>query len=336
LTGICGIFTQKPDPSRLLMLISGSINRIKFDVVHCMKIPPFLVPGAKVRIVSPAGKCSEEQIISALNFLKENGYNVVTGNHVLGHYFQFSGTESERLADFQEALDDPEAKVIICSRGGYGTIRLVDQLDFTRFRKHPKWIVGYSDITVLHNRLHLSGYQSVHGIMCRNFLQENVQHSESMQSLIRLLTAEKPIYNIPVFPINRFGTATALLVGGNLSILYSLIGTPYDLDTAGKILIIEDTGEYLYHIERMMISLRLSGKLKFLSGLIVGQFTDVKDNEEPFGKTVEEIISDSVKDYDYPVCFGFPAGHAQPNLALRLGARYNLKITKKECSLKIL
>jgi muramoyltetrapeptide carboxypeptidase len=308
----------------------------KFDFDGHMKIPPFLTPGSRIRIVSPAGKCNEEQTKSALTFLMDAGYHVIPGTHVFGSYFQFSGTEVERLTDFQEALDDPETKVIICSRGGYGTIRLIDQLDFSRFRKHPKWIAGFSDITILHNRIHLSGYQTLHGNMCRNFLRENDSHAESMQSLIKLLCGERPVYDLPASPMNRYGTGTAILVGGNLSILYSLIGTPYDLDTAGKILFIEDTSEYLYHIERMMISLRLSGKLKFLSGLIVGQFTDLKDNEEPFGKSVEEIISDSVKDYDFPVYFGFPAGHAQPNLALRLGAKYKLKVTKKECSLKIL
>ncbi len=300
-----------------------------------MKTPPFLTPGSRIRIVSPAGKCREEEILPAVGWLKENGFRVETGRHVCGHYFQYSGCDQERLSDLQEAMDDPETRAIICSRGGYGTIRLIDQLDFSRFRRHPKWLVGFSDITILHNRLHLSGYESVHGTMCRSFFPGDGKPSEGLERMMQLLRGEKPAFGIPVSPGNRRGTVSAVLTGGNLSLLYSLIGTPYDLDTAGKILFIEDIGEYLYHIDRMMVSLRLSGKLKFLAGLVVGQFSDVKDNEEPFGKTIEEIILDAVRDFDFPVCFGFPAGHGQPNLPLRLGARYKLKITGKECSLKL-
>ena len=298
--------------------------------------PPFLMPGSIIRIVSPAGKCTGEQVLPAIDRLKEDGYRVETGKHFLGQHFQLSGTDDERLSDLQEALDDQDAGAVICSRGGYGTIRLIEQLDFSRFRRYPKWVVGYSDITILHNRLHLSGYQSVHAIMCRRFLNNHGLPTESYKSLLKILTGEKTTCRFPVNPLNRRGIATARLVGGNLSNLCSLIGTPYDLDTAGKILLIEDIGEYLYQLDRMMISLRLSGKLKYLAGLVAGQFSDVKDNAEPFGRSVEEIISDAVKGYDYPVCFGFPAGHEQPNLALRLGARYKLKIDLKECSLNLL
>ena len=301
-----------------------------------MKTPPFLTPGAKIRIVTPAGKCTGEQVMPAVNWLRENGYQVEPGRNIFGQYFQYSGVDQDRLSDLQEALDDPEAKAIICTRGGYGTIRLIDQLDFSRFRKHPKWLVGYSDITVLHNRLHLSGFPSIHGAMCRSFFPENGLPSDTLLSLMDLLRGDKPDYDIVPSPLNHPGTETARLVGGNLSLLYSLIGTPYDLDTAGKILFIEDIGEYLYHIDRMMVSLRLSGKLKYLAGLVVGQFSEVKDNEEPYGKSVEEIILDAVRDYNFPVCFNFPAGHGQSNLALRLGSVWKLKVTDNQCSLKLL
>jgi muramoyltetrapeptide carboxypeptidase len=301
-----------------------------------MKIPPFLIPGAKIRIVSPAGKCTEEQVLPAVNWLKENGHPVEMGINIFGQYFQYAGKDQDRLTDLQEALDDPETKAIICSRGGYGTIRLIDQLDFSRFRKHPKWLVGYSDITILHNRLHLSGFPSIHGAMCRSFFTEKGIPAVTLLSLMDLLRGGKPDYNIVPSPLNLHGTETARLVGGNLSLLHSLIGTPYDLDTAGKILFIEDVGEYLYHIDRMMVSLRLSGKLKYLAGLVVGQFSEVKDNEEPFGNTVEEIILDAVRDYDFPVCFNFTAGHDQPNLALRLGSVWKLKVSENNCSLKLL
>jgi muramoyltetrapeptide carboxypeptidase len=301
-----------------------------------MKTPPFLMPGDKIRIVSPASKCTEEQIFPAVNWLREKGFQVETGRNIFKQFFQYAGKDEDRLSDLQEALDDREAKAIICSRGGYGAIRLIDQLNFSRFRRHPKWLVGFSDITVLHNRLHLSGFPSIHGTMCRNFFSENPILSDTLLSLTDLLRGEKPEYRFVPSPMDHPGTETARLVGGNLSLLCSLFGTPYDLDTAGKILFIEDIGEYLYHIDRMMVSLRLTGKLKYLAGLVVGQFTDVKDNEEPFGKSVEEIILDAVRNYNFPVCFNFPAGHGQPNLALRLGSVWKLKVTENICSLKLL
>jgi len=301
-----------------------------------MAVPPFLTPGDKIRIVSPAGKCTENQVWPAVEWLKEQGYLVETGKNILNVHYQYAGTDRERLSDLQEALDDPGTRAIICTRGGYGMIRLIDQIDLTRFRKHPKWVVGYSDITVLHNRLHLSGFPSVHGAMCRCFIGEEGTVTEGVRSLADVLQGAKPEYTFPACGSNRTGSVTAKLTGGNLSLLYSLTGTPYDVDMAGKILFIEDIAEYLYHIDRMMVSFRMAGKLKYLAGLIVGQFTDIKDNEDPFGKTVEEIILDAVRDYDFPVCFGFPAGHEEPNLALRLGCTYKLKITGKNCSMKLI
>lgn len=299
-----------------------------------MKTPPFLHPGSRVRIVSPAGRIDEQTIFPALSWLKKKGYEVIVGQHACGQNFQFSGTDAERLSDLQEALDDRKAQAIICTRGGYGLIRIIDKPDFSQFRKHPKWLVGYSDITVLHNRLHIMGFKSIHGVMCRHFLDENGLPANNLLDLERVLSGEKVQYEFSGNPLNRRGKTNGILTGGNLSLIYSLKGTPYDPVTAGKILFIEDTGEYLYHIDRMMVSLRLAGKLNNLAGLIVGQFTDCKDNKEPFGKTAEEIIFDAVKDYDFPVCFGFPAGHDQPNLPLVLGARWKLTVTDNKCSLK--
>jgi muramoyltetrapeptide carboxypeptidase len=301
-----------------------------------MFVPPKLIPGSKIRIVSPAGKCSGEEVFPAMEWLTAQGFRVETGKNYLATHFQYAGTDRERLADLQEALDDPEARAIICTRGGYGTIRLIDQLDFSRFRKFPKWVVGFSDITVLHNRLHLSGFHSVHGAMCRSFFDEKGNISEGAGAVLEILQGKKPEYHFPATQGNRQGTVKAILTGGNLSLLYSLTGTPYDVDWAGKILFLEDISEYLYHIDRMMVSLRLAGKLKYLAGLIAGQFTELKDNEDPFGSSVKAIILDAVRDYDFPVCFGFPAGHEHPNLALRMGSAYKLKITGKNCSLKLL
>jgi len=297
-----------------------------------MAMLPLLTPGSVIRIISPAGKCREEQIIPAVEWLAANGYHPVTGRHVFGEYFQFSGTEEERIEDLQEALDDPLASAIICTRGGNGTIGILDRLDFSRFMEYPKWLVGYSDITLLHNRIHQLGFPSIHGVMCRHFLDEAGMPSESLHSLMSVLTGERPVYRIPVSPYNRKGTAWAPLVGGNLSMLYSMTGTPYDIDTAGKILFIEELSEYLYHIDRMMTSLRLAGKLRSLSGLVVGQFTDVKDNPDPYGKSVEQIILNAVADSDFPVCFGMPSGHDQPNMALMMGARWKLITTEENSS----
>ncbi len=300
-----------------------------------MKTPPFLHPGCRVRIVSPAGRIDEQAISPVLSWLEKRGFEVKVGQYACGRNFQFSGTDAERLSDLQEALDDPDARAIFCTRGGYGLIRIIDKPDFSGFRKHPKWLVGYSDITILHHRLHTLGFKSIHGVMCRHFLDENGLPTTDLLDLEKVLSGEKVHYEFPGMPLNRRGKTTGIMTGGNLSLVYSLKGTPYDPDIAGKILFIEDTSEYLYHIDRMMVSLRLAGKLDNLAGLIVGQFTENKDNEEPFGKTAEEIICDAVKDYDFPVCFGFPAGHGQPNLPLVMGARWKLTVSEKICSLKL-
>jgi len=302
-----------------------------------MQSPPFIRPGSLIRIVSPAGAISSPEVLeSMVSRLREEGYEVETGSHSLGCHFQYSGTDEERLVDLQEALDDRKTAVILSSRGGYGTIRIVEQLDLSSFRRYPKWVVGYSDITVLHNLLQVTGYQSVHGMMCRIGFKENVFPSESLESLLQVLRGEKPGYRWPSLPQNRAGNTAAPLTGGNLAILYSLTGTPYDIDTRGKILFIEDIGEYLYQLDRMMISLRLAGKFDHLAALLVGDFSQLKDNDNPFGKDYREIILDAVKGYNFPVVFGFPAGHEMRNLALLLGGNYQLRAKGGECSLKLL
>ncbi len=301
-----------------------------------MKCPPFITPGSVIRIVSPAGKMEEIHLSPLEEWLKAGGYSVERGKYVSGSHFQYAGTDSERLSDLQEALDDPAVDVIWCSRGGYGTIRIIDQLDFTAFSKYPKWVIGYSDITVLHNRLHELGFCSIHGTMYRHALDESGHPAEGLATLMNLLQGEHPEYRWPSLPVNRPGKISAPLTGGNLSLLYSLLGTPYDVDTRGKILFIEEIGEYLYHLDRMMVSLRLAGKFDQLAGLVAGQFSDMKDNEEPFGKSTEEIILDAVKGFDFPVAFGFSAGHQQPNLALMMGGTYSLEVQPEETTLKLL
>lgn len=288
-----------------------------------MKKPAFLHPGDRIRIVSPAGKISAEKIKPALELLQQEGYEVVTGKSVFDSHFQFSATDDQRLSDLQEALDDPQCKAIICSRGGYGTIRIANQLNFDRFRQNPKWLIGFSDITVLHAWFQKEGFCSIHGPMPGFYLKEG-QPTESYHQLMQLISGKIPAYSFEKAALNRSGEATGELCGGNLSIVYSLLGTPQQIDSDNKILFIEDLSEYLYHLDRMMYGLQLSGSLKNLKALLVGSFTDMKDNDSPYGQSVEEIIFNAVKDYNYPVYFNCPSGHIDENMPLVFGQNYSI------------
>jgi muramoyltetrapeptide carboxypeptidase len=300
-----------------------------------MKNAPFIKPGSKIRIVSPAGKVKEKLIRPAVEWFKNEGYKVELGKHIFAEHFQFAGTEAQRLEDLQTALDDPDCSAIICSRGGYGTIRIIDQLDFTEFVKHPKWIVGYSDITLLHSAINTLGFASIHGTMPPFFFDESGEVNENLRSLMNLLRGEFGGYKIQGNPRNNVGTVSGELVGGNLSILCSLLGAKYEIDTTEKILFIEEIDEYLYHIDRMIRQLQLAGKFDKLKGLIVGDFTRVRDNDSTFGQTVEEIILTVTKGFDFPVCFGFPAGHDKKNLALPLGKFCKLNVSNKVTTLSL-
>ena len=295
--------------------------------------PSPIQPGSKIRIVSPAGKISDQYVLPAAEWLQDQGYQVELGRHVFSSYYQFAGTDAQRYHDLQEALNDPDCDVILCSRGGYGTVRIIDRLDFTGFLESPKWLVGFSDITILHSCLNNYGVPTIHGVMPRYFMDESGQPGENLQSLMQLITGNGAQYSIPSQESNRKGKTKAELVGGNLSIISSLQGTSYDLDTDGKILFLEDIDEFLYHTDRMIHQLKLSGKLDKLAGLILGDFTDMKDNESPFGKTVQEIICDAVEDFSYPVCFGFPAGHDKRNLALMFGKEWELNVGNETTTL---
>lgn len=291
--------------------------------------PPLLKTGDKVGIVSPAGKVQEKKVLSAIKFLESWGLDVCLGDHIFNSFHQFSGTDAERTADLQKMLDDKEIKAIFSSRGGYGTIRIMDQLDFTGFKDSPKWIVGFSDITALHLYLNnILNTESIHAAMPSTFPENGIEN-ESIKSLNNILFKGSGFYKLPESNLNRFGKASAPLIGGNLSILYALSGTRFDMETKGKILFIEDVGEYLYHLDRMMMNLKLSGKLDHLEGLIVGGFSEIKDNEEPFGKTANEIIYESVKDYGFPVVFDFLAGHIDINLALIFGRNIEFEVNER-------
>jgi muramoyltetrapeptide carboxypeptidase len=300
---------------------------------HNIILPEALKPGDLIGIVSPASRVSPEVVVPARMLLEKMGYRVLMGQYVFETHHQFAGTDLQRSHDLQNMLDHPKVKAIICARGGYGSLRTLQNINWDRFLARPKWLVGFSDVTVLHAALNRFRVASVHGVMPRYFL-ENDQASFSFETLLKSLSGETLSYSFESSSFNRKGTATGELTGGNLSILYSLRGTPYDLDTEGKILFIEDLSEYLYHLDRMLMNLKTGGKLSKLKGLIVGAFTEMKDHETAFGKTVEEIVLDVVSDYDYPVAFHFPAGHQPENLAMRLGCTAQLVVDEQRVQFK--
>jgi len=266
-------------------------------------------------------------MMPAITLFEEWGLNVVLGKNLFRSHNQFAGTEEERTEDFQAMLDNKDIKAIICSRGGYGIVRIIDLFNFDHFVEHPKWIVGYSDITIFHSHIHTCfGIETLHATMPINvFANHNYDATESMHDAL----FGKPIsYQIVTDSHSRVGEGTGELIGGNISILYSLSATASDIDTDGKILFIEDLDEYLYHVDRMMLNLKRSGKLSNLAGLIIGGLTEMKDNTIPFGATAEEIIMEAIEGTDYPVCFGFPAGHLDDNRALIFGRAVMLKVSE--------
>ncbi len=290
-----------------------------------MITPSYLKQGDKIGIVACARLISQEELLPALDILNSWGLEVVLGKNLFNTNNQFAGTDAERAEDLQSMMDDATIKAVISARGGYGTVRIVDRLDFTTFKKHPKWIIGYSDITVLHSHIHNFGIETLHATMPINF----AKNKEATESLKKALFGEGMNYQMELHELNRNGNAVGELIGGNLSLLYALSGSVSDVDTKGKILFIEDLDEYLYHVDRMVVNLKRSGKLEHLSGLVIGGMTDMKDNTIPFGKTAEEIIMDAVKEYTYPVCFNFPGGHIDKNMAMYLGRKVNLSVGEK-------
>lgn len=278
-----------------------------------MKCPTHLKSGDKVAIIAPAGKLVKGTLEVALNTLMNWGLQVVMGEYVeKGHHY-FSGTDEERLSDFQKVLDNPEVKAIFCARGGYGTTRIIDKLNFAGFQKDPKWIVGYSDVTALHFHVHKMGVASLHSLMPTGFADAAVQ---SIESLKKVLFGDELSYIFDPHPNNRFGSSTGQIIGGNLSLIVDSIGTPSEIDFENKILFIEEIDEYLYKIDRMMVQLKRAGKLGNLAGFVVGHMTGMKDTKVAFGKSVEELLLDHVSEYDYPVVLGVPVGHEALNLAI--------------------
>ncbi len=300
-----------------------------------IKIPPYLQKGDTIGITLPAGYMTKEKAQTCIDTLQKWGYEVLVGK-TLGSKSKtyFSGTDEERLNEFQAMLDEPSVKAILCGRGGYGVGRIIDQLDFTSFKKNPKWIIGFSDITVLHAHINRNyKIATLHSPMAGAFNDGGFKNKYVL-SLKNALQGIKADYSFKPHRLNHNGTVTAELIGGNLALLAHLIGTKSDVQTKGKILFLEDVGEQHYNVDRMLHQLKRSGKLDQLAGLIIGGFTDIQDTERPFGKKVYDLIYDLVKEYNYPICFGFPVSHDKENYALKEGVVHKLILTKQTCSLK--
>ena len=279
--------------------------------------PPFLKKGDCVYILSTARKITLTEITPAIQTFEQWGLKVILGDTIGIEDHQYAGTDAERLMDFQKALDNPSVKAIICARGGYGTVRMMDDINYDEFMKSPKWLVGFSDVTYLHTHISNNiGIQCIHSIMPVQFPKSTPQAIETLRCE---LFGEPNNFMLDPHPLNRAGISEGMLIGGNLSILYSI-------NTFGKILFIEDIDEYRYHIDRMMINLKRSGKLHNLSGVIVGAFSEIKDNQIPFGKDAYEIIAEHLHQFDYPVCFNFPAGHIADNRAIGIGKTYKMNV----------
>jgi len=297
-----------------------------------MITPEFLKQGNKIGLIAPSRSVDPKEIEKAIQIFDSCKIKVVLGSNIFKKQNQFAGTDQERTADMQEFLDNPEIKAIICVRGGYGSIRTLQHLNFDKFIKSPKWIAGYSDITVFHSYINNLGIETIHSPMPFNFFKEDADQ-ESITLFIDLLFGKIPEYQFESHKLNCKGVAKGILTGGNLSVLYSLRGTPADIDTKDKILFIEDLDEYLYHIDRMMMNLKYGNKLAGLKGVLVGEFSDMKDNTIPFGKNAYEIIADIFSEMDIPICFGFPAGHGKKNWPLILGHEVILEVGKT-CGLR--
>ena len=282
---------------------------------------------SKIAIAAPARMVTREEMAFGIQWLKDMGFVPVYDDRLFNQYYIFSGDDDTRAAVFQEYLDNEDIDAIWIARGGYGSIRIIDKLDFTHFLQHPKWIIGFSDGTVLHGKVSCLGVPSLHAAMPFYFANKT---PEAKQSLFDALTGKPLHYEIASNPLNRLGKMEGKIVGGNLSVLYGMIGSDTFPELDGKILFIEEVDEYIYHIDRMMHGLKRAGKLEHLKGLIVGGLTQIHDNSHPFGQTAEEVIAEAVSEYEYPVCFGFPAGHFDDNRPLFFGLKSRVEVTSEK------
>ncbi len=294
-------------------------------------MPEFLQKGDTVGILATARKIDLATLQPGIKLLESWGLHVVIGKTIGKEQNQLAGADWQRATDFQEMLDNPKIKAIWAAKGGYGTVRIVDRIDFTNFKKKPKWIVGFSDVTVLHSHINNMDIGTLHAIMA---ISTKTASPEAIESFRKALFGEKLEYHIPHHDFNKNGKASGELVGGNLSVLYSILGSKSAVDMKGKILFLEDLDEYLYHIDRMMMNLKRNGSLDGVKGIIIGGMTSMNDNDIPWGKDALEIIQDIVKDYKIPVAYNFPAGHIKDNRALILGKAVTFEVNDKETVLK--
>ncbi|RFS24634.1 LD-carboxypeptidase [Chitinophaga silvatica] len=305
------------------------------------RLPPYLQPGDTIGITCPAGYIKREDIMPAIRLLESWGFSVRIGKTVGARDYTFGGTDAERAADLQSMLNDDRIKAILCARGGYGSARIIDQISFSHFQHHPKWVIGFSDITVLHCHINRHfGIGTLHSKMCNSFPDDFSKAEpivqDTIMSIYQALTGKKMKYTAPADIHNRRGEAKGVLIGGNLSIIQGMCGTNSEIVTTGKLLFLEETGEYLYNLDRLMGTLHRAHKLDNLAGLIIGGFTKIKadDPGEEFGRSVYDIVMEKVKDFKYPVCFNFPVGHQKNNYALKCGAMHTLNVTTSGTTLK--
>jgi muramoyltetrapeptide carboxypeptidase len=298
-----------------------------------MRVPAFLTTGDTVGIIAPAGKIPRDSIDKAAEVLRSWGLQVILGKNISSQsHSYFSGSDEERLADIQGMLDG-NVRAVLCARGGYGMTRILDRIDFSIFLQSPKWIIGFSDITALHLKLYQLGVQSVHGPMSSHFFKS--EYSDSAESLKCLLFGKQQAIATPFHKMNRLGSASGVVIGGNLSLLNDALGTSTSPDTKNAILVVEEIGEYKYKVDRMFTQLKRSGKLDQLSALIIGHMTDIRDADPGFGESIEGIVMDKVKEYSYPVAFNFPIGHEAPNMAWRHGTRATLSVEETRSTLHL-
>ncbi|MCR8667112.1 LD-carboxypeptidase [Aestuariibaculum sp. M13] len=298
--------------------------------------PPYLKAGDTVAIVAPSGILINrtDEIEKAKTLLANWGLHTVIGKHVFNQNNHFAGTDEERCEDFQWAMDDKTISAIWCARGGYGAVRILDKLDFTKFKNNPKWLIGYSDITALHNLMQVKGYESIHAMMCTSLQDDNETIAETIETFRKSIFGEPLSYILEGSNYNQEGSVTAPVVGGNLSLLASLLGSDTSIDTSGKILFIEEIGEYKYHIDRMLQSLKRAGYFDHCAGVLIGDMTKVKRNTTPWGYSVEQLILDVLKDYDFPIAFNMPAGHERDNRALYFGKNVEFIVKKQQSTIK--
>jgi muramoyltetrapeptide carboxypeptidase len=295
--------------------------------------PPLLVNGDLIYITAPAKFADEASVFYAKNLLEQSGFRVLLSEHCLGKNNYLSGTDTERLSDLQYGIDHPEVRAIICARGGYGCVRIVDQVNWANMLLEPKWLIGFSDITVFHHRLIKLGVQCIHGTMPLNFETNTV---EAIDTLLHNLSKAPVDFNLAANSFNKEGTATGMLLGGNLSIVHSMLGTDDQFNFAEAILFIEDVGEHLYQIDRMIFALRKSGVLHKIKGLIIGGMSDLEDTDPPFGQSINSIIKSQFEYSKIPILFEFPAGHISDNRALIFGKRVSLEVGKEKSHLRYL